>query len=42
VTDITGIAEAMARQVRNIGRPGVAAMAISAVDEDDLGNRPEP
>src|SRR5436309_8560073 len=30
--DIAGIAEAMARQVRNIGRPGVAATAISAVD----------
>jgi L-alanine-DL-glutamate epimerase-like enolase superfamily enzyme len=32
VFDIGGTAEAMARQVRNIGRPGVAAMAISAVD----------
>ena len=30
--DIAGTAEAMARQVRNIGRPGVASMAISAVD----------
>jgi L-alanine-DL-glutamate epimerase-like enolase superfamily enzyme len=30
--DIAGTAEAMARQVRNVGRPGVAAMAISAVD----------
>jgi L-alanine-DL-glutamate epimerase-like enolase superfamily enzyme len=30
--DSTGTAEAMARQVRNIGRPGVAATAISAVD----------
>jgi L-alanine-DL-glutamate epimerase-like enolase superfamily enzyme len=30
--DIPGAAEAMARQVRNIGRPGIAAMAISAVD----------
>jgi len=30
--DIAGTTEAMARQVRNIGRPGVAAMAISAVD----------
>jgi len=30
--DVAGTAEAMARQVRNIGRPGVAAMAISAVD----------
>jgi L-alanine-DL-glutamate epimerase-like enolase superfamily enzyme len=30
--DISGTAEAMARQVRNIGRPGVAATAISAVD----------
>jgi L-alanine-DL-glutamate epimerase-like enolase superfamily enzyme len=30
--DIAAAAEAMARQVRNIGRPGVAAMAISAVD----------
>jgi L-alanine-DL-glutamate epimerase-like enolase superfamily enzyme len=30
--DIVGAAEAMTRQVRNIGRPGVAAMAISAVD----------
>jgi L-alanine-DL-glutamate epimerase-like enolase superfamily enzyme len=30
--DIAGAAEAMARQVRNIGRPGIAAMAISAVD----------
>ena len=30
--DVAGMAEAMARQVRNIGRPGVAATAISAVD----------
>ena len=30
--DATGTAEVMARQVRNIGRPGIAAMAISAVD----------
>ena len=30
--DIAGTAEAMTRQVRNIGRPGLAAMAISAVD----------
>ena len=30
--DVPAAAEAMARQVRNIGRPGVAAMAISAVD----------
>jgi L-alanine-DL-glutamate epimerase-like enolase superfamily enzyme len=30
--DIPGTTEAMARQVRNIGRPGVAATAISAVD----------
>jgi L-alanine-DL-glutamate epimerase-like enolase superfamily enzyme len=30
--DVAGTAEAMARQVRNVGRPGVAAMAISAVD----------
>jgi L-alanine-DL-glutamate epimerase-like enolase superfamily enzyme len=30
--DIAGTTEAMARQVRNIGRPGVAATAISAVD----------
>jgi L-alanine-DL-glutamate epimerase-like enolase superfamily enzyme len=30
--DIAGVAGAMARQVRNIGRPGVAATAISAVD----------
>ena len=30
--DVPGAAEAMARAVRNIGRPGVAAMAISAVD----------
>jgi L-alanine-DL-glutamate epimerase-like enolase superfamily enzyme len=30
--DVTGANEAMARAVRNIGRPGVAAMAISAVD----------
>jgi L-alanine-DL-glutamate epimerase-like enolase superfamily enzyme len=30
--DIAGTAEAMTRQVRNIGRPGVAATAISAVD----------
>jgi L-alanine-DL-glutamate epimerase-like enolase superfamily enzyme len=30
--DIAGTAEAMARQVRNVGRPGVAAMAISAMD----------
>jgi L-alanine-DL-glutamate epimerase-like enolase superfamily enzyme len=30
--DIPGAAEAMARSVRNIGRPGIAATAISAVD----------
>jgi L-alanine-DL-glutamate epimerase-like enolase superfamily enzyme len=30
--DVTGANEAMARAVRNIGRPGVAATAISAVD----------
>src|SRR5690349_6084844 len=30
--DIPGASEAMAREVRNIGRPGVAATAISAVD----------
>ena len=30
--DTAGMAEAMARQVRNIGRSGVAATAISAVD----------
>ncbi len=30
--DVAGAAEAMARQVRNAGRPGIAAMAISAVD----------
>ena len=30
--DVTGTAEAMARAVRNIGRPGIAATAISAVD----------
>jgi L-alanine-DL-glutamate epimerase-like enolase superfamily enzyme len=30
--DIAGTAVALARQVRNIGRPGVAATAISAVD----------
>jgi len=30
--DVTGAAEAMARAVRNIGRGGVAATAISAVD----------
>ena len=30
--DTAGAAEAMARQVRNVGRPGVAATAISAVD----------
>ena len=30
--DIAGAGEAMARAVRNIGRPGVAATAISAVD----------
>ena len=30
--DIAGAAEAMARQVGDIGRPGVAATAISAVD----------
>jgi len=30
--DIAGTAEAMTRQVRNIGRPGVVAMAISAID----------
>jgi L-alanine-DL-glutamate epimerase-like enolase superfamily enzyme len=30
--DVAGAAEAMARAVRNIGRPGIAATAISAVD----------
>jgi L-alanine-DL-glutamate epimerase-like enolase superfamily enzyme len=30
--DVAAAAEAMARQVRNVGRPGIAAMAISAVD----------
>jgi L-alanine-DL-glutamate epimerase-like enolase superfamily enzyme len=30
--DVPGAGEAMARAVRNIGRPGVAATAISAVD----------
>jgi L-alanine-DL-glutamate epimerase-like enolase superfamily enzyme len=30
--DIAGTTDAMTRQVRNIGRPGVAATAISAVD----------
>jgi L-alanine-DL-glutamate epimerase-like enolase superfamily enzyme len=30
--DVAGAAEAMARQVRNVGRPGIAAMAISAID----------
>ncbi|HEY1920642.1 MAG TPA: enolase C-terminal domain-like protein [Streptosporangiaceae bacterium] len=30
--DIPGAAEAMTRAVRNIGRPGIAATAISAVD----------
>jgi L-alanine-DL-glutamate epimerase-like enolase superfamily enzyme len=30
--DLAGLAEAMARAVRNIGREGIAAMAISAVD----------
>ena len=30
--DVAGAAEAMARAVRNIGRPGVAATALSAVD----------
>jgi L-alanine-DL-glutamate epimerase-like enolase superfamily enzyme len=30
--DVPGLNEAMARAVRNIGRPGVAATAISAVD----------
>jgi L-alanine-DL-glutamate epimerase-like enolase superfamily enzyme len=30
--DVPGASEAMARAVRNIGRPGVAATAISAVD----------
>ena len=30
--DIPGAGEAMARAVRNIGRPGIAATAISAVD----------
>jgi L-alanine-DL-glutamate epimerase-like enolase superfamily enzyme len=30
--DVPGAAEAMARAVRNVGRPGVAATAISAVD----------
>jgi L-alanine-DL-glutamate epimerase-like enolase superfamily enzyme len=30
--DVPGAAEAMARAVRNIGRPGIAATAISATD----------
>ncbi|GAB2934744.1 enolase C-terminal domain-like protein [Micromonospora polyrhachis] len=30
--DVTGVYEAMCRAVRNVGRPGVAAMAISAID----------
>jgi L-alanine-DL-glutamate epimerase-like enolase superfamily enzyme len=30
--DVPGAAEAMARTVRNIGRPGIAATAMSAVD----------
>jgi L-alanine-DL-glutamate epimerase-like enolase superfamily enzyme len=30
--DVPGAADAMARAVRNIGRPGIAATAISAVD----------
>jgi L-alanine-DL-glutamate epimerase-like enolase superfamily enzyme len=30
--DVPGAGEAMSRAVRNIGRPGIAAMAISAVD----------
>jgi L-alanine-DL-glutamate epimerase-like enolase superfamily enzyme len=30
--DVAGAAEAMARAVRNVGRPGIAATAISAVD----------
>jgi L-alanine-DL-glutamate epimerase-like enolase superfamily enzyme len=30
--DVTGCNEAMSRAVRNIGRPGIAATAISAVD----------
>ena len=30
--DVPGAAEAMSRAVRNIGRPGIAATAISAVD----------
>jgi L-alanine-DL-glutamate epimerase-like enolase superfamily enzyme len=30
--DVTGAYHAMCRAVRNVGRPGVAAMAISAVD----------
>ena len=30
--DVPGITEAMTRAVRNIGRPGIAATAISAVD----------
>ena len=30
--DVPGAAEAMARAVRNIGRPGIASTAISAVD----------
>jgi L-alanine-DL-glutamate epimerase-like enolase superfamily enzyme len=30
--DVPGAAEAMTRAVRNIGRPGIAATAISAVD----------
>jgi L-alanine-DL-glutamate epimerase-like enolase superfamily enzyme len=32
VLDVTGAFEAMVKQVRNIGRPGVAGYAISAVD----------
>ncbi|HEY3034976.1 MAG TPA: mandelate racemase, partial [Streptosporangiaceae bacterium] len=30
--DVAGAAEAMARALRNVGRPGVAATALSAVD----------
>ena len=30
--DVARAAEAMAQQVRNVGRPGIAAMAISAAD----------
>ncbi|HWE68319.1 MAG TPA: enolase C-terminal domain-like protein, partial [Acidimicrobiales bacterium] len=32
VTDVSGVWSAMVRSIRNLGRPGIASMAIAAVD----------